>query len=80
MGNAPLVGVAITDIGTAVAAIFEKGLGEPGEKFGIASDHLLIEEMANNLSEVSGTQVRALIKPTPFKDWCKDNLALLFKN
>ncbi|KAI6651964.1 Nucleoside-diphosphate sugar epimerase [Oopsacas minuta] len=124
LGNVPLPGVATVDIGTAVAALFEKGLGEPGEIFGVASEHLLLSEMANILSEVSGKQVkyvcvepeayrkmgfpgadelgnmfqffrdhneelraarnmdkvRALIKPTSFKDWCKDNIGLLFKD
>ncbi|KAI6661526.1 hypothetical protein LOD99_13399 [Oopsacas minuta] len=44
MGNLPLPGVATVDIGTAVAALFEKGLGEPGEIFGVASEHLFYQK------------------------------------
>ncbi|KAI6648816.1 Nucleoside-diphosphate sugar epimerase [Oopsacas minuta] len=117
LDNVPLPGLTTVDIGRAVVALIEKGLGEPGEFFGLASDHLLISEMANILSEVSGEhvksvsldpqllrekgdtvsvmlanvfqykhehnkeycEVRALIKPTSFQDFCKENLALIFK-
>ena len=124
MGDAYLPGLATDDIGRAVAVLFQRGLGEPGEIFGLASEHLKLSEMAQILSEVSGRtvkyvclepnsyrelgfpgafelgnmlqykrdhnevfcglrnidKVRDLIQPTTFRDWCKANVGLLFKD
>ena len=57
MGDALLAGVTVKDIGRSVAAVFSKGLGEPGESVGVASEHLKMSEMAECLSAVSGRKV-----------------------
>ena len=69
MGDEYLPGVTTDDIGRAVAALFQRGLGEAGEIFGFASEHLKLSEMAQILSDVSGRQVKYVcLEPQSYRD------------
>ena len=58
MGDKPLAGIAVEDIGRAAAAIFAAGDTWIGKTVGIASDHLTGQEMAAAFSDALGVPVR----------------------
>ena len=69
MGDAYLPGVATGDIGRGAAALFQRGLREAGEIFGLASEHLKLSEMAQILSEASGRVVKyECVEPQSYRE------------
>ena len=58
MGDAPLPGIAVADIGACAAAIFRRGEATIGQAIGIAGEHLNGAQMAAALSRALGEPVR----------------------
>ena len=58
MGDKPLPGIAVEDIGRAAFAIFEAGDRYIGKNVGIAGEHLTGSQMAAAFSEALGAPVR----------------------
>jgi hypothetical protein len=54
MGNKRLSGIAVEDIGQVAYAIFKAGPAYIGKRIGIASEHLTIDQMGEQLSKALG--------------------------
>lgn len=57
MGDRPLPGISVKDVGPIVRALFERGTWSIGRSFGVAADHLSGEQMAAKLSRALGETV-----------------------
>jgi hypothetical protein len=58
MGHAKLPGIAVADIGACAYGIFKGGAACPGQRIGIAGEHLTGLEMAAALSRALGQEIR----------------------
>lgn len=58
MGDKPLSGIAVDDIGKCAYAIFKQGKDYIGRSIGIAGEHLTGQQMADLLGEALGEEVR----------------------
>ena len=60
LGDAKLPGIAVEDIGRIALGVFERGPEYVGKTVGIAGEHLTGAEMAEQLTEALGEEVRYL--------------------
>lgn len=58
MGDKPLSGIAVNDIGKCAYAIFRRGKEFIGKSIGIAGEHLTGQQMAESMSKALGQEVR----------------------
>jgi uncharacterized protein YbjT (DUF2867 family) len=68
MGDSPLAGIAVEDIGKCAYGILKAGDAYIGKTVGIAGEHLTGQQMAEALSDVLGQEVRyQSISPAIFR-------------
>ncbi|THA50393.1 NmrA/HSCARG family protein [Streptomyces sp. A1136] len=68
MGDSPLSGIAVDDIGRTALAVFKRGTDLIGATVGIAGEHLPVADIAAALTDVVGEPVRyAPMEPDAFR-------------
>jgi len=63
MGDKPLPGIAVADIGACAAGVFRQGASTIGKSIGIAGEHLTGAQMASALSRAVGEPVMHVAMP-----------------